>query len=327
MMRRLFNFGGTVFSMLLVIFVLVWFHKPILYHVETTFIELQCRRLLKEGEKTAATLKYAEGAKKYPQHGPFHLSLGRLYQEKHQLEQAEIHYRQGLERLPEDLDGRLGYGHLLTQQQRYNEALTQYRQARKYHGFSVPLLNQVGQVYQHASGQLPFKYRAFSRWLDLWADYYYRWSLLSEPEQYNTLLNFGVVSQRLNHSETAVLAYCEALLLYPDSAITRYNLGLALTELGVYNTGYQQMTMAIHYLQEHDQVPHAQRLAIQLQQVKNHVNSYRDPQQLKDAAFPERFQASCLSRQPDKKAEEGQTVAAELEMESPPKPPVAHDGH
>lgn len=80
----------------------------------------------KRGEQ-AALLK--EVLEKDPNHAPAYATLGEIYLEKKELDQAQLQFQKSIEADPDNFIARTGYGHVLIQKKKYEEAVEQLDKA------------------------------------------------------------------------------------------------------------------------------------------------------------------------------------------------------
>jgi tetratricopeptide (TPR) repeat protein len=220
---------------------------------------------------------YEEGHQQFPDNTNISLRLAWLYRQNQQNRKAEDVYRTILKKNPGQLEARMALADLLKNDpKRINAAIIELRQALKEHPKNPQLLASIGNVYKTAAENPEEKRESIQKWLFGQARYYYQQSLKLESKQFFTQFNLGMVYQNMDDHAAAAQAYCQALLVNPNSYEARYNLGLVLSDLNFEQEAYRQMGRSIQILSDRNEMQMAQNLAVKVQNVKNKIfNSHR----------------------------------------------------
>jgi len=269
--------------------------KRILAFGQAHEIKQSAQKAVDAGNWEKAIQLYEAGRKQYPDNAAIAMRLAWLYRRNNQPKQSEATYRAILKREPENADARLGLAMLLEDSPgRINEAVIELRKALKTQPNSPRLLAQIGNLYKSAAENPAEKRDETKKWLYGQACYYYRAALKFNPRQFQTQFSLGVVEQNLKNLQPAAKAYCQSIILKPDSYEAHYNLGLVLSDLDYLEEAYRQMDRAIKILTEKGEIDTAQGLALRVQMVKNKVfNSGR--QGLSSHQDPPFLEKACLT--------------------------------
>ena len=219
---------------------------------------------------------------------------------------ADRIYEEVLQREPDNMDAMLGAGRALADEPgKLNEALAIYRKALKVNPGNENILLDLGNIYK-AQAEVPSLTDADLRhWLYRWAVYYYRLTLLVDPQNFQARFNLGVAYQQLDEKESAAREYCNAIVLAPDSYESRYNLGLVLLDLNHLNEADRQFRQAVDLLSnspDQSKQLKTQDLAQTIENVKSSVYYDEDKSGL-TPDLPTPFMSSaCLLTPPQQKA-------------------------
>ncbi len=169
---------------------------------------------------------------------------------------------------------------------RLDKAVKIYKEVLKDHPQNAELLGALGDLYKVAAENPQETRLSVRNWLLDWSIYYYRQALRLAPNLFQSRFNLGVVYHSRNAGNTAekdnnlvhaTREYCNALQVKTESYEARYNLGLALVDLGAVEPGFRELARSVNILAESGQVPEAQQLAQQIQAVRNGIY-YEEPQ-------------------------------------------------
>jgi tetratricopeptide (TPR) repeat protein len=268
--------------------------KALLSYGRANEIERSAQKALAARNWEKGIALYEAGHKQYPDNVEISMRLAWWYLKNNQPAQAEVLYRGILRQEPEHLEARIGLANILKQQpQRVNEGITELRQALKRYPHNARLLATLGGVYKTAAENPQETRESVRKWLYTQARYYFQESLKLDAGQFQTQFNLGVAYQNLGDGAAAAKTYCKALQLRPDSYQSRYNLGLVLSELNFQDEAYRQLARSVQILSERNEMAAAQKLALQVQAVKNSIyNSNR--RTLGEPGVPTFLEKSCL---------------------------------
>lgn len=274
--------------------VVVFNFKTILAFGRANEIERSAKQAIEAHNWEKGIQLYEAGYQQFPQNSNIALRLAWLYRQNRQDKQAEQVYRDILKREPNHQDACLALANLLKNDpKRINEAITLLRKGLKSHPKNARLLSAIGDVYKTAAENPEEKRQNIKKWLYDQARYYYEHSLKLDERQFRTRFNLGLAYQSAGDDKEAAQAYCQALILHPDSYEGRYNLGLVLSNLNFQGEAYRQMDRSIEILSEHNKMAQAQDLALDVQGVKNRIfNSNRRTLGGQDA--PSFLDKACL---------------------------------
>ncbi len=294
---------GRIFGLLLFLgcLALVAFNgKQILDFSVAQGLKNSTHGLVSAGNWPAAISEYERGVKSHPDNTGLALRLGWLYLRNNQPDKAEVLYKNILKVQPDSMEAQMGLANALqADSRRVNEAVDVYRQALKKHADNPQLLNEIGNLYKRAAENPDEKREPVRVWLYDNARYYYGYALKENPESFQGNFNLGVAWQNLGHQKSAAQSYCRAITLRPDSYEARYNLGLVLVDMDYLDEGYRQLEKAIDILRESGDMATAQKLATQVQQVKNSVFNSPDRSGLSAEISPPFLTQKCLLSQPE----------------------------
>ena len=214
---------------------------------------------------------YENGLRESPKNQEIALELGWLYQQDNRMDQAVQIYRSILNVAPGNLNAQMGLAQVFSNTSHFNEALIEYRKILRAHPDNPEILSQVGNVYKMAAENPQETREAMREWLYDFSRYYYQCSLKQDPKQFRAYFNVGVAYQQQKNLQPAAQAYCQALLLHPNSYEARFNLGLVLSDLNYLDEAYRQMGQAVQLAsdQSGDQV--AMQIAQRVQNIKNNI--------------------------------------------------------
>lgn len=283
------------FLLFLIIGVIVVFNfKTILSFGRANEIERSAKKAIEAHNWEKGIQLYENGYQQFPHNNNIALRLAWLYRQNRQDPQAEQMYRDILKREPDHQDALLGLANLLKNDpKRINEAITLLRKALKSHPKDARLLSAIGDTYRTAAENPEEKRKNIKKWLYDQARYYYQHSLKLDNRQFRTRFNLGLTYQNAGNDKEAAQAYCQAVILHPDSYESRYNLGLVLSNLDFQGEAYRQMDRSIKILSERNEMALAQDLALDVQGVKNRIfNSNR--RTLGEQEAPSFLDKACL---------------------------------
>ncbi|WP_373531712.1 tetratricopeptide repeat protein [Vampirovibrio sp.] len=290
MMSRILSF-----ALFLIIVVIVAFNfNALLSYGRANQIEQSAQKAIEAQNWEKGIQLYEEGHKQFPDNATIALRLAWLYRKNQQNSQAEATYRTLLKQAPDHLEARMALAGLLKNDaKRVNEAIVELRQALKAHPKNPQLLASIGNVYKTAAENPAEKREATQKWLYAQARYYYQQSLKLNNQQFQTHFNLGVSYQNIDDNTAAAKAYCQALVVSPNSYEARYNLGLVLSDLSFEEEAYRQMGRAIQILSDRNDMAMAQGLAVKVQNVKNRIFNSNRPT-LTGQEIPPFLDKACL---------------------------------
>ena len=238
---------------------------------------------------------YEAGVQNHPHNVAFAQNLATLYAKTGKRKKAQALYAKLLKDDPDNTPLRLDYARFLAKDPaRLNQALDLIQGRFKYFVEDPAVLSTLGYIYKQAASDAREKRKPIIHWLEDWSTYFYRHSLKLDPEQFHPYAHLGMLAYRQNDPQKAVLNYCNALTINPNSYEVRYNLGVALTGMKAYGLAYQQFGVVTQGLSDEGRMTELQKVQKDIEVVKRFVEEDKEGGGLAPPDIPNEFE-DCLS--------------------------------
>jgi hypothetical protein len=291
-LRKLFAFLLTAAALGAAVF----FHQPILELSDTHLRLQESAVLVREGKLHEAHGILLEGVRLYPKNRDLLLQLAKVSQQVFP-ERTNQWYEKLLQQAPQHTEGRMAYGRwLLGQPNGHNAAAHQFWLGLKETKDKTAFLISLGDVYQMAATHPDETREKTRQWLYRWALYYYQYAAKQQPQSNDIDLRLGEVALALHQSEKAASAFCNVVERKPHLPNPRFNLGMALLQLGFIEAGTAQVHLANDLLMAEGHTELARQQALMAQSVRSGAIPTRAP-------LPTEWADRCLSAKSGKKPE------------------------
>jgi tetratricopeptide (TPR) repeat protein len=224
--------------------------------------------------------------------------LGGLYAYQGEWEKSIAAYEPAWQADCHDLSLSVSYANALMASSHWNRAVRVFRKALETDPKQPTVLMATAQLYQRVANENPNMKAETKAWLMEWSVYYLRRLLAQQPEHPEANFLLGSAYQQLGQKEHAAMAYCKTLHQNPKQGYARYNLGLLLSQMGMVQTGFKQMTMGTQAISDanRDNPEKTQALVEQAQALKNDIlrSLELEGPSMRTEKLPEGVDDACL---------------------------------
>jgi tetratricopeptide (TPR) repeat protein len=270
---------GGIFWLIgaIILIAVVVFNRPIQEWSTVWQTQNKVHQALRQGAPDAAIEVYKEALAQYPRQHDLLAGLGQLYLDEQAYTQAEVLFRNALEHDPNTATWLIGWAQAIVNRPLYPKDLpllniirsrlaeflpNAYSQTPEGHSIKRkplrpvvdspdtlgPLLTTLARLYQRSAELDTGLAMPVRLWMQDWAIYYYRLGLQAKADQPEARFYLALLYQSRRFATDAAREYCNTLLIAPDLAQARYNLGLSLVQNRQWVEGLAQMHNGIEQL-------------------------------------------------------------------------------
>ncbi len=248
----------------------VYYHQEVQDVSQAFIVSREAKKSARSGRIDDVLLVYEKGLKDNPTNPHLQNRLAAIYLANNQPDKAKQLYDDALKLNPKNVNALLGSARILMQDKEHpNRALFALKQVLQITQSNPMVFDHLGEVYHQTANHIDGEHPRLQRWLYQWAEYYYRIAIEVNPKRFFPWFQLGQVYYQLTEFEKASTAYCNALLINPNSPEARYDFGLSVARLGELDESQQQFGRAQQILEDQNKIDHAQAMAQEIQYSKD----------------------------------------------------------